>query len=64
MRFLFDVRVLSRGSASGIEEYTRNILTNILQINKQHNISLFYNGLRKQKLNYPGVQIIDHLIPN
>ncbi|MDP2696029.1 MAG: glycosyltransferase family 1 protein [bacterium] len=58
-----DVRVLGSGSASGIEEYTSNLLDNILNNNRDHEISLFYSGLKKRRLDYQ-VPIIDVLAPN
>src|SRR3989338_5868207 len=50
MNILADVRLLSRGGTSGIEEYTRNLLRELLMIDKSNEYSLFYNGLRKKPL--------------
>src|SRR3989344_2785433 len=52
MRILADVRLLSRGGSSGIEEYTRNILRELLSIDKNNEYSFFYNGLRKEPLEF------------
>ena len=67
MRILADVRLLSRGGSSGIEEYTRNILRELLFIDKNNKYSFFYNGLRKEPLDFltdKGSEVIDWRIPN
>ena len=47
-----DIRVLSRGTRTGIEEYTINLLDFLLPLDKSINYKLFYNGYRKIELNY------------
>ncbi len=71
MRILADVRLLSRGGASGIEEYTRNLLQALFAADQENEYSLFYNGFRKEPLNLnvaprpgSGTNIIDWRIPN
>ncbi len=68
MRITIDVRLLSRGSASGIEEYTRNLLRAMMTIDNNNDYTFFYNGLRKKPLEcqVSGIkyQVIDWKIPN
>ncbi len=71
MRILADIRLLSRGGVSGIEEYTRNLLTSLLALDKENRYTLFYNGLRKLPLasqlpavGYQNIAVIDRRIPN
>ncbi len=71
MRILADVRLLSRGGTSGIEEYTRNLLSAILKLDKENEYTLFYNAFRKEPLNlaepiaaYQNLKIVDWKVPN
>ena len=67
MRILADIRLLSRGGTSGIEEYTKNLITSLLTLDNKNQYSLFYNGLRKSSIaNYklPIAEIMDWKIPN
>lgn len=48
MRITIDIRLLVKGGASGIEEYTLNLLQALLAINSENEYALFYNGFRKQ----------------
>src|SRR3989344_5695010 len=71
MKTLVDVRLLSRGGTSGIEEYTRNLLGAILRLDKENDYTLFYNPLRKEPLTlaepvatYPNLGIVDWKVPN
>lgn len=64
MRILADVRLLSRGGTSGIEEYTRNLLGAVFAADKNNRYSLFYNGLRKVPLGIEGAGIVDWRLPN
>lgn len=64
-----DIRMLSRGSKTGIEEYTCELLQNMLGIDKGINFKLFYNGWKKDKLNYEwlrlsNVKLYESEIPN
>ena len=66
MRISIDIRVLARGTRTGIEEYVLNLLPRLLsmnppaclpvgkagEINKKIKYKLFYNAFRKVKLNY------------
>lgn len=69
MNILIDIRLLGRGGLSGIEEYTRQIVTHLLRIDRENRYLLFYNGLRKNPLpgewmNRKNIEIIDWKIPN
>ncbi|MFH1461024.1 MAG: glycosyltransferase family 1 protein [Patescibacteria group bacterium] len=69
MKIGIDIRVLARGTRTGVEEYTINLLTHLLPLESKINYSLFYNAYRKTKLNYdwlnlPNVQLKDFRIPN
>jgi glycosyltransferase involved in cell wall biosynthesis len=48
-----DIRVLTRGARTGVEEYTINLLNFLLPLDKKIKYKLFYNAYRKAKLNYP-----------
>lgn len=51
MRILIDVRLLSRGGSSGIEEYTKLLVSHLLELgNPKHTFELFYNGWKKVPL--------------
>ncbi len=71
MQILVDIRLLGKGGVSGIEEYTRNLLQQILTIDRSNDYILFYNGLRKQLLDInvaprlrSGIKVIDWHLPN
>lgn len=71
MKILVDVRLLSRGGNSGVEEYTRGLLGEIFAQDRTDIFTLFYNGLRKVNLHsqLPGidgknVNVLDWHIPN
>jgi glycosyltransferase involved in cell wall biosynthesis len=64
-----DLRVLARGTRTGVEEYTINLLSHLLPLEPEINYQLFYNAYQKVKLNYPwlslsNVQLKDFRIPN
>ena len=64
-----DIRMLARGTRSGIEEYTINLLSNIISLDNNIEYKLFYNGYEKTKLEYnflklPNVQLKEFKIPN
>jgi glycosyltransferase involved in cell wall biosynthesis len=68
MKILTDVRLFSRGGASGIEEYTKNLLNSLFALDRKNDYFLFYNGWRKTPLNlnlkFPNIQVVDWRIPN
>ena len=47
-----DIRVLARGSRTGVEEYTINLLSHLLPLDPQINYRLFYNAYHKVRLDY------------
>jgi len=64
-----DIRMLAKGGKTGVEEYTCNLLENMLSLNKDIRFKLFYNGFRKQEMNYgwaefSNVETIKLKIPN
>jgi len=64
-----DIRVLSRGVRTGVEEYTINLLNHLLPLEPKISFKLFYNAYRKASLDYPwlnlkNVQLKDFKIPN
>ncbi len=50
MHTLVDLRLLGRGGTSGIEEYSRNLIENLMAADPAGDYSFFYNGFRKQPL--------------
>lgn len=68
-RVIIDVRLLSKGGSSGIEEYTTNLIDSLIAIPGDECYTLFYNGLSKVALPdrwsiNPRVQIVSRNIPN
>jgi glycosyltransferase involved in cell wall biosynthesis len=64
-----DIRVLARGTRTGIEEYTLNLLSRLLSLDKDIKFKLFYNAFNKVELNYdwvnlPNVEIKKFNYPN
>ncbi|TSC53489.1 MAG: Glycosyl transferase group 1 [Parcubacteria group bacterium LiPW_39] len=64
-----DIRVLARGTRTGIEEYTLNLLSRLLSLDKSIKFKLFYNAFNKVGLNYdwanlPNVEIKKFNYPN
>jgi glycosyltransferase involved in cell wall biosynthesis len=67
-----DIRMLARGTRTGVEEYTLNLLSYLIPLNKNVRYRLFYNGFRKINLdclNYPwlkeeNVKLVSYKIPN
>ncbi len=69
MNLGIDIRVLTRGTRTGVEEYTINLLKHLLPLEPSLNVRLFYNGFLKRKPHYrwmdlPNVRIMDFRIPN
>jgi len=69
MNIGIDIRVLARGTRTGVEEYTINLLTHLLPLNPGINYYLFYNAYRKVRLDYSwlnlsNVSLKDFRIPN
>ena len=64
-----DIRVLAKGTRTGIEEYVLNLLPRLLPLDKKIKYKLFYNAFRKIKLDYPwlnlpNVELKESRIPN
>ena len=69
MKIGIDTRVLAKGTRTGVEEYTINLLSNLLTLPAKNNYQLFYNAYQKVNLNYnwtslPNVKLNDFRIPN
>jgi glycosyltransferase involved in cell wall biosynthesis len=69
MKIGIDIRVLAKGTRTGVEDYTINLLSHLLPADKSVKYRLFYNGLRKPNLDYPflklpNVKLISLKIPN
>jgi len=69
MKIGIDIRVLAKGTRTGVEEYTINLLSNLLPINNNIRYQLFYNAYQKVNLNYnwislSNVELNDFKIPN
>ena len=68
MTILIDVRLLSRGRLSGIEEYTRQIISHLLKRDTENHYKLFYNGVKKiplpQEWLRKNASVVDWKIPN
>ncbi len=71
MDVLIDVRLLSRGGNSGVEEYTRGLLGELFKQGKSDSFTLFYNGLHKVDLGsqlplagQDNIRVLDLKIPN
>ncbi len=64
-----DIRVLAKGTRTGIEEYVLNLLPRLLELDKNIKYKLFYNAFHKIKLDYPwlslpNVELCEFKIPN
>jgi glycosyltransferase involved in cell wall biosynthesis len=64
-----DIRMLARGTKTGVEKYTTNLLANMLSLNTDIKFKLFYNGYKKVELNYDwlklsNVELKQFRIPN
>jgi len=66
MRILVDIRLLGGGGQSGVEEYTRQMISHLNQLDQKNEYLFFYNGLRKKApLEIAGQhKIIDWHLPN
>ncbi len=52
MRIGVDLRSLSSGTVSGVENYTLNLLDHLLKLDKSNQYVLFYNAFSKKKLEH------------
>ncbi|MFH1611878.1 MAG: glycosyltransferase family 1 protein [bacterium] len=64
-----DIRVLAKGTRTGVEEYTINLLSHLLPLDKTVKYKLFYNAFHKPILDYDwlnldNVELCNFIIPN
>ncbi|MFH0852649.1 MAG: glycosyltransferase family 1 protein [bacterium] len=64
-----DIRVLTRGARTGVEEYTINLLSRLLRLGKDIDFKLFFNAYYKtplvqEWLGLPNVKLYEFKIPN
>ncbi len=52
-----DIRFLARGTRSGIEEYTINLLSRLLSLDKNIKFKLFYNAFNQVELDYDWLRL-------
>lgn len=69
MRMAIDIRVLTSGTRTGVEEYAINLLSRLLRLGENIEFKLFYNAYKKIKLDYewvslPNVRLYEMRIPN
>ncbi len=64
-----DIRVLAKGTRTGIEEYTINLLSRLFLLGAEHQFKLFYNAFYQKPLEFgwealPNVKIYRSNLPN
>jgi glycosyltransferase involved in cell wall biosynthesis len=64
-----DIRFLAKGARTGIEEYTLNLLSRLLSLDKSIKFKLFYNAFNKVALDFdwlklPNVELAEFRLPN
>ncbi|NTU66766.1 MAG: glycosyltransferase family 4 protein [Candidatus Moranbacteria bacterium] len=70
MRICIDIRCLTGGRRTGVEEYTTNLLRNIFEIDKENEYVLFLNSFSDPEVDlslfsgYPNVSIRKMRLPN
>lgn len=68
MNILIDARLLTRGQISGIEDYARGVINEMLQNHKEHNYAFFWSGIKKvdfpKEWQLPNVSVINWVVPN
>ncbi|MFA5870489.1 MAG: glycosyltransferase family 1 protein [Candidatus Paceibacterota bacterium] len=68
MNILIDARLLTRGHISGIEDYARGVINEMLLCHKEHTYAFFWNGVKKVEFpkswELPNVSVINWSIPN
>jgi glycosyltransferase involved in cell wall biosynthesis len=57
MNIGIDIRILAKGTKTGVENYTVNLLSHLLGKNKSINYRLFCNGFRKPRIDYPWLKL-------
>ncbi len=56
MRVGVDIRLLARGTRSGVEEYTINLVSHLVRIAPDIRFKFFYNALKRERLSFPWVR--------
>jgi len=69
MTVLVDVRLLGTGEYSGVEEYTRHLISALISVPTPHRFLLFTSGVRQASLPtawtcHPRVEVINWRLPN
>jgi len=64
-----DMRVLTRGTRTGVEEYTINLLSRLLKLGEDIEFKLFYSAFRKDDFKFdwarlPNVKLYESQIPS
>jgi len=57
MKIGVDIRILAKGTRTGVEDYTINLLSHLLPLDKSVKYRLFYNGFKKLKIDYPWLKL-------
>jgi len=52
-----DIRLLARGARTGVEEYTTNLISNLVELAPDVRFKFFYNALKKERLDHPWVSL-------
>ena len=67
MRIAIDLRSLQTGFLSGVENYTLNVLENLLSTDRQNQYTLFYNAFRPttaEHLHFVNSKVVKKRVPN
>ena len=70
MRVGIDIRCLAEGRRTGVEEYTLNLLKNLLKLDKKNKYVLFFNSWKAPRINfgwlekYPNAALKKFRLPN
>ena len=68
MRILIDARLLTRGHISGIEDYARGVINEMLAEHPEHSYGFFWSGIKKvpfpKQWKKDNVSCIDWSVPN
>ena len=70
MKICVDIRCLTEGRRTGVEEYTLNLLFNLFEIDRDNEYILFFNSWKKSKADfvwmekYPNVSLKKFSFPN
>lgn len=57
MNIGIDIRVLAKRTRTGVEDYTINLLSRLLPMDKSIRYRLFYNGFKKLRLDYSWIKL-------